>query len=480
MSGVSLLDRVLGLDDNSEPEERRPEPGSTGRHAQPSENTATPDVEGSGEGGYDRRYLVYLLVIATAGWALASYDFNLLVTALPTVAADLKLSQTQVGLLGFVVYGAMLVISLLVGAAMDRFGRKVMWQITLIGAAVFTGLTYFVDSFWSLILIRALASGLANSELAISITLVNEQVPAKRRGLLYSIVQGGWPLGVLLASGVFLGFNNGLGVDWHVVFVFGVVPLLMVIVGRRWVRPSQRYQQLRELREAKNAGDDEKVQKLTERYDVDVEEIDKVSIRQLFTETGWARTQLIRTSVVWVLYAAGFVAANTYIIDWLTHHRHFSRAHALTLLLIASGIGIAFYVLGGALGERFGRQRVLVASAIATLGLTVAFYFAGPVWLIWVLYTVLYQASNGTWSGTGYAYWAESFPTRVRGTAIGWLGAMYAAGLIVGSGVWTGLIGAHGAVTLLIVGAGFAVLQTIAAFFLPHIKPGQALEDVAT
>ncbi|MDQ6850064.1 MAG: hypothetical protein M3070_08860 [Actinomycetota bacterium] len=30
------------------------------------------------------------------------------------------------------------------------------------------------------------------------------------------------------------------------------------------------------------------------------------------------------------------------------------------------------------------------------------------------------------------------------------------------------------------VGAGFAVLQTIAAFFLPNIKPGQALEDVAT
>ena len=29
------------------------------------------------------------------------------------------------------------------------------------------------------------------------VTLVNEQVPAGRRGLLYSIVQGGWPIGVL-------------------------------------------------------------------------------------------------------------------------------------------------------------------------------------------------------------------------------------------------------------------------------------------
>jgi hypothetical protein len=37
-------------------------------------------------------------------------------------------------------------------------------------------------------------------------------------------VQGGWPLGVLLASAVFLGLNGGLGLDWHVVFLFGVIP----------------------------------------------------------------------------------------------------------------------------------------------------------------------------------------------------------------------------------------------------------------
>jgi MFS family permease len=97
----------------------------------------------------------------------------------------------------------MLVVSLLVGWSMDRFGRKIMCQVALVGAAIFTGLTFFVTGFWGLVVVRALASGLANSELAISITLVNEELPAERRGFLYSIVQGGWPLGVLLASAVF-------------------------------------------------------------------------------------------------------------------------------------------------------------------------------------------------------------------------------------------------------------------------------------
>jgi MFS family permease len=79
-----------------------------------------------------------------------------------------------------------------------------MWMWCLSGAAVFTGLTYFVENYWQLAVVRAFASGFATSELAISITLVNEQVPAHRRGLLYSVVQGGWPLGLFLASGVYL------------------------------------------------------------------------------------------------------------------------------------------------------------------------------------------------------------------------------------------------------------------------------------
>lgn len=431
-------------------------------------------------GAYDRRYLVYLIAIAVAGWALASYDFNLMVVALPTISTSLHMSQTQVGLLAFLVYAAMFVLSLAVGYSMDRFGRKVMWQVALIGAAIFTGLTFFVQGFWALVVVRALASGLANSELAISITLVNEQMPPGRRGFLYSIVQGGWPLGVLLAAGVFLGFHGGVGLDWHVVFLFGVIPLLMVIVGRRWVRPSERYQNVREIKEAKARGDEQRVRELLEQYDVDVDEVEEVTVRQLFAQPGWVRQQLIRTSIVWLLYSSAFVATNTYIVDWLTKFRGFSNGSALALLLVASAIGFFFYLIGGALGERFGRQRVLIVSAAFATASTIVFYFAHVHWLIWVLYLFVYQVTNGTWSGTGYAYWAESFPTRVRGTAIGWLGAMFTGGLIIGSGVWTALVGSQGARTLLIVGGGFAVLQFLATFLLPHIPPGQELEEVAT
>jgi hypothetical protein len=49
------------------------------------------------------------------------------------------------------------------------------------------------------------------------------------------------------------------------------------------------------------------------------------------------------------------------------------------------------------------------------------------------VYFLIYQATNGTWSCAGYSYQAENFPTRVRGTAAGWLGSMNIGGLVIGS-----------------------------------------------
>ncbi|MGH7104582.1 MAG: hypothetical protein ACREFJ_19570 [Acetobacteraceae bacterium] len=48
-----------------------------------------------------------------------------------------------------------------------------------------------MQNYWRPAVVRALASGFAASEPAISVTLVTGQVPSRHRGLLYSIVQGG-------------------------------------------------------------------------------------------------------------------------------------------------------------------------------------------------------------------------------------------------------------------------------------------------
>jgi MFS family permease len=193
------------------------------------------------------------------------------------------------------------------------------------------------------------------------------------------------------------------------------------------------------------------------------------------------RRQLVRTSVVWLCYAAAFTATNTYIVYWLTKYQGFSDNTATTMLLVASAAGWFFYVWGGLLGERFGRQRILLASAVVLVGLSALWPWLQAGWALWLVYFFVYQVSNGTWSGVGYTYWAESFPTRVRGTAIGWLGAMFSGGLLLGSGVWTALIGRVPDLAVwYAVAVGFSVLQLAFTFLLPNIPPGRELEEIST
>ena len=439
-----------------------------------SGSSAGSGLEG-GEGG--RRYTIYLIIVALAGWSLASYDLNLLVLTIPDIADELNLSQGLVGSIGFFVFGAQFVVTLFVGYGMDTLGRKRMWMLCLAAAAIFTGMTFLVDSFWQLVLIRMLASGFAQAELAVSITLVNEQVPARYRGLLYSIVQGGWPLGVFMASGVYLLF---IGFGWRFVFLLGVIPIIIVFVGRIFIRESERFIHIQRVKQARAEGDQERMRELLNEYDVNMDELEDVTVKQLFTGSGYIRRQMTLLTLVWLFYSTSFVATNFYITDFLTRAKGFTASQAGTLLLVAGGVGFFFYILGGILGERWGRREVLIGTALLVPPLNLLFLVVNQYALLVVIYFLIYQVTNGTWSGAGYAYQAESFPTRIRGTAVGFLGAVFAGGLLLGATLWTVLISFAGpTVTWLIIAVGLAFGQWL-TLILRKIPPGQELETIST
>src|SRR3569833_1309779 len=380
------------------------------------------------------RYSIYLVAVALAGWSLASYDVNLLGLALPAVAKELNISQAGLGFLGLCGFGAQFSITLFAGYGMVTLGRRRMWMVCLARSAIFTGLTYFVNEFWQLCLVRALATGFAYSEVAVSITIVSEQVPAQRRGFLYSIVQGGWPLGVCLASAVYLSFGH---FGWRFVFLLGVLPLVVVLLGRVFFRESERFSHLQDVRTAHRSGDKARLDALLDHHAVAVEELDRVTLGQLFSSAGGVRRQLILLSIIWILYGAAIVPTNFYITYWLTSFKSFSADQASELLLVCGGIGFFFYVLGGLLGERFGRRAVLIGTGILVAPLSLAFLYVHAFWAVSAVYFFLYQATNGTWSGAGYAYQGESFPTRIRGTAVGFLSAVQIVGFLVGTMLWT-------------------------------------------
>jgi MFS family permease len=428
-------------------------------------------------GTEDGRYTVYLIGIALAGLTLASYDYNLLVLAIPDIARELDLSASLVGSLVFFIAAAQLAVTLAVGYALDIVGRRRMWMLCLCAAALFTGLTYFVETFWQLVLVRMLASSFAQAEFVVSITIVNEEIPAHRRGMLYAMVQAGWPLGVLLASAVYLLF---IGEGWRFVFLLGIVPMVLVIIGRYYIRESDRFRHLEEVRAARRVGDEVRVTSLLRRYDVDVSALRATTVRQLFAHSGYLRRQLVLLAAVWLAFGTSIAATNIFITDFLVRVKGFTPPQAGTLLLVSAGIGVLFYLLGGWLGERWGRRQVLIGTALLVPPLNLAFLLAQDHALLVAIYFLVYQVTNGTWSGAGYAYQAESFPTRVRGTAVGFLGATFAAGILLGAALWTLLMTVSTpGVTWLVIAVGAAFGQWL-TLLLRDIPPGKALEEIAT
>ena len=142
------------------------------------------------------------------------------------------------------------------------------------------------------------------------------------------------------------------------------------------------------------------------------------------------------------------------------------------LMLVCAGIGVLSYLLRGWLGERWGLRQVLIGTALLVPPLNLAFLLAHEHALLVAVYFLIYQVTNGTWSGAGYAYQAESFPTRVRGTAVGLLGAMFAAGILLGAALWTLLMTVSTpAVTWLVIAVGARVRSV--AHDLPARHPAR-------
>lgn len=422
-----------------------------------------------------RKYLIYLIAVALFGWALASFDFNIYVLTISDIAKTLKLPPTEVGFVGFFIYAGEFIGSLFFGMMMDKKGRRFAWLAALAGATIFTGLTYVVQNFWELSTVRAIADFFAYAELAISVTIVNEELPAKHRSILYSIVQAGWPLGVVWAAIAYVG---GIHWGWRVLFLFSVPPLLIVAIARIWIKEPRRWMHLNEIRQALTDGDKEKAEKLKDEYDIETEQVHKPSFIQLFTSSPENRKQFMVLATVWFFYGCSYTATNAYIVYWMTKYHKYSITSVAWMLLATAAIGFFVYIFAGWLGERIPRVYMLMTAGGLVAPLAVAFLFVNAQFWAYFIYFFLYQMTNGFWSGVAYAYNAESFPTRYRGIATGSLDAVQIMGFLVGAGIWTALIGHSPRLTWLVVAAGLS-LGMYATFFLRRIKAGQELEAIA-
>jgi MFS family permease len=139
---------------------------------------------------------------------------------------------------------------LLFGWIADRIGRKRALFTTIAIYAVGTALCSLTNSLGQLILCRTIAGLGIGGEWGIGAALVAEAVPENRRVEAGVILQTASPLGVVLASTVNyqiagVWFAGQPQSSWRYVFLAGLLPVLVALGVRLFLRESERWQESR-------------------------------------------------------------------------------------------------------------------------------------------------------------------------------------------------------------------------------------------
>jgi MFS family permease len=177
---------------------------------------------------------------AWLGWMFDGLDMHLYtLVAAPFVAlllGGLMTTDPAVGKYASFIQGAFLLGWALGGGFFgfigDRFGRARTLSFTVLTYAAFTGLSFFAETWWQLMIFRFLAALGIGGEWAVGASLISETWPKTWRPWLAAVLQCGVNIGILLAvlANVWLA-----GAPPKYIFLVGVIPALLVFWIRRAV-----------------------------------------------------------------------------------------------------------------------------------------------------------------------------------------------------------------------------------------------------
>ncbi|MBI3864906.1 MAG: MFS transporter [Planctomycetia bacterium] len=179
-------------------------------------------------------------IAAWLGWLFDGLDMHLYVlVAAPFVAELLGNVSSKDPSVGY--YGSWIQAAFLIGWALgggffgriaDRLGRSRALILTILTYALFTGLAFFAQTWWQLLITRFLAALGIGGEWAVGASLLSETWPRRWRPWMAAVLQTGVNLGIMLAS-----LANFLlaGFPPRSVFLVGVLPALLVLWIRRAV-----------------------------------------------------------------------------------------------------------------------------------------------------------------------------------------------------------------------------------------------------
>ncbi|SPA48528.1 MFS transporter [Cupriavidus taiwanensis] len=426
-------------------------------------------------------------IIATA-WFFDSMDLGLMTFVLGSIKAEFGLSAAQAGLLASSSFLGMFLGAAIAGLLADRFGRKPVFQVSMIFWGVGSLMCGLADSVTSLMIYRVLLGFGMGMEFPIGLSMVSEIVPAKSRGKYVAVLEGFWPIGFITAGALTYLLLPVIG--WRGIFIALAVPAVFVFVVRRMVPESPRWlEDVGRKSEADTvmAGIEQRVQRASGRplpaVSATFGGMQAPSRKARFMEL-WSGPYARRTIMLWSVWffaLLGYYGLTTWL-GALLQQAGYAVTKSVLYTVYISLAGIPGFIFSAWLLEKWGRKPtcalMLIGSAVAAYAYGQAAVHRLPVEQLIAAGLCMQFFLFGMWSVL-YAYTPELYPTRSRATGSGFASSIGRIGSLAGPylvGVLLPVTGQGGVFTL---GALSFAVAAAAVLLLGVETRGKALEEVS-
>lgn len=425
-----------------------------------------------------------LLTIHGFGWLFDAMDVGIVTFVMVALAKDWGLHANQLGLIGSAGLAGMIFGAAISGRVADKWGRKTVFQITLLIFSISTLLCAISWNVTSLVAFRFLVGVGLGGELPVVSSLLSEFIPFKHRGRFVVLLESFWAYGWLMAA--LIAFLVIPEFGWRIAFLVGSIPAFYIWVIRRKLPESPRWLAAK--------GNTYEAEKVVKEMEDEIEKINQtrlprthqeyvaipdVSSKVSFSEL-WTRQYTKRTIMLWVLWF-GLVFGYYGIFIWLPTllvNAGYSMVNSFFYVIIITLAQIPGYFSAAYLLERLGRKPVIATYLLFSAIAAYLFGHASSTWTI-VLWASLMSFFNlGAW-GAVYAYTPELYPTRIRATGSGSAAAFgrvggFLAPLIVGF-----LLPTVGTSGILVLNGALFVVSAVSVILLGEETKGRLLEDIS-
>jgi MFS transporter, putative metabolite:H+ symporter len=449
---------------------------------------AVPDIAARLErlpmSGYQRRIFA---VIASA-WLVDQIDVALLTFLLGSIVAAFGLTPTEAGQLAAMTFAGQLVGNILAGTASDRFGRRAVFQVTMV---VWGLASLAAAAAWSLPVLMAcrfLIGVGVGGEAPVAQAMVSEIVPAAVRGRYIAFLEGFWAVGYVLSGAISFFVLPYLGWRWAFVVV-GLLSLVVLAVRRsmpespRWLAEAGRTAEAESVMAAMERAVEQATGRplppvapaLATAADAVAPAVRRGAVATLFAPEYRWRT--VMAFGLWFFALIGFFGLNSWIAV-LLKERGFSIVGSVGFVTLITLGGIPGFATAALLLERIGRKPTTALFLVCAAAAAYLYGNAAGETALFVSGFVMQFFMFGMWSCL-YAYTPELYPTRARATGAGFASAFGRIGAILGPMIVPVLVRDHGPAVAFQVGAGGFLIAALLVLTLGVETRGKVLEAVS-